>query len=77
MTKLEQMMLNALVNYGGANENWKVSVIGTDQKGYSDYAIVKLFLTKPRSRKPDVYWEICVDMARGLAHFDKSTHQYL
>ncbi len=77
MTKLEQMMLNALVSYGGALPNWKVRVIETDQKGYSDYATVKLYLTKPRNRKPDFYWEVCVDMARGLAHFEKSTYQRL
>ncbi len=77
MTTLERLMLNALVGFGGALPAWSVQIIEIDQKGYSDYATVKLYLTKPRCRKPDVYWEICVDMARGLAHFDRSTHQYL
>lgn len=77
MTELEKKMLNALVNYGAALENWKVQIVNVERKGYSDKADVELTITKNRCRKPFAWWKIPVDMVRELAFFDKAAFEML
>jgi len=43
----------------------------------SDYARVGLYAYHGRKKQPFVYWNICIDMARELVHWDTSTFYYV
>lgn len=73
MTKLESGIKIALIDYGAARENWRVKVTGYDQVGInSDFVRVYVDIYKPRSRKPDVIWDLCVNIVKELVYFDRS-----
>lgn len=45
--------------------------------GGGDYARVGLYAYHGRRKQPYVYWNLCIDMARELVHWDTSTFYYL
>lgn len=63
----------ALINYGAILENWKI-VIGeiSQMSDRSDWVEVQVYVYKPRSKKPDFFWELCMNMARNVTDFGKS-----
>ena len=74
-TKLAEGIKAAMVDTGRAGEKWRVEVIGCDKVGKnSDYMRVYVKVYKPCSRKPDVLWDICVNIAKNLIYWDYSTH---
>ena len=68
----------AMVDTGRAAENWRVEVTGCDRTGNnSDYVRVYVNVYKPRSRKPDVLWDICIDAVRELIFWENSTFDHV
>ena len=77
-TKLAEGIKAAMVDTGRAGVNWRVKVTGCDQSNRnSDYVRVYVEVYKPRSRKPDIVWDICVNIAKNLIYWDHSTFAYL
>lgn len=77
MTKAElaEGIKAAMVDTGRAAENWRVTVTGNERVGNnSDYVRVYVNVYKPRSRKPDVLWDICIDAVRELIYWEHSTY---
>jgi len=73
MTRLEEGIKAAMIETGRAAENWRIKVIGCDRVGKnSDYVRVHVHLYKPRSRKPDVGWDLCVNIVKNLIYWDYS-----
>ena len=73
--RLEEGIKAAMIDTGRAAENWRVKVTGYDRVGKnSDYMRVYVKVYKPRSRKPDVLWDICVNIAKNLIYWEYSTH---
>ena len=74
-TELAEGIKTAMVDTGRAAEKWRVEVTGCDRAGNnSDYVRVYVNVYKPRSRKPDVLWDICIDAVRELIYWEHSTY---
>ena len=67
---------NARVGTGRISPKDRIEIIEKCDDG-GDYVRVGLCAFHGRQRKPFVYWNICVDMARELVHWDTSTFYYL
>ena len=74
MTRLEEGIKAAMVDTGRAAETWRIKVTGYDRVGkHSDHVRVYVNLYKPRSRKPDVVWDLCINIAKELIYWDHSS----
>jgi len=72
--KLTNGIKAAMVETGRAGEKWRVEVIGCDKVGKnSDYVRVYVNLYKPRSRKPDITWNLCINIVKNLIYWNHST----
>jgi hypothetical protein len=72
--RLEEGIKAAMIDTGRAAENWRVKVTGCGQANRnSDYVRVYTEVYKPRSRKPDIIWDICVNIAKNLIYWEHST----
>lgn len=72
--KLANGIKTAMVDTGRAAENWRVEVTGYDWAGNnSDYVRVYVNVYKPRSRKPDIIWDLCINAVKDLIYWDRST----
>ena len=66
----------AMIDTGRVNENWRVKVTGIERVNpNSDYVRVYVNAYKPRSRKPDYLWDICIDAVRELIFWEQSTFE--
>ena len=75
--KLTEGIKAAMVETGRAAENWRIKVTGYDKVGKnSDFVRVHVSVYKPRSRKPDVLWDLCINIAKDLIYWDHSTFVY-
>jgi hypothetical protein len=75
--RLEEGIKAAMIDTGRAAENWRIKVTGHDKVGKnSDYVRVYVSVYKPRSRKPDVLWDLCVNVVKNLIYWDYSTFAY-
>ena len=73
-TRLEEGIKAAMVDTGQAAENWRIKVTGCDRVGNnSDYVRVHVSLYKLRSRKPDILWDLCVNIVKNLIYWNHST----
>lgn len=54
-----------------------VSIESVEGEPFSAYRRVEVLVTKKRCRKPTWAWNLCVDIERGLIHWDTSTHYTL
>jgi hypothetical protein len=73
--RLEEGIKAAMIDTGRAAENWRVKVTGCDRVGNnSDYVRVYVNVYKPRSRKPDVLWDICINAVKELIYWEHSTY---
>ena len=77
MMSIAEMAKNALVNYGAMLPDWKVEILGTEAKPYSDWVEVTCQITKKRCRKPFIKWNLAMNMARSITDFEKSDFRYL
>jgi len=67
MTKLEQIVSEALKAEGIAKENWKkeIKVINT---GYQ-FVTLEISVYEPKHRKPSTVWKAPYDSFRNLLHW--------
>lgn len=68
---------NVLVSTGRISVKDRIEIIGKSGDPASNYVRVEIHAFHGRKKKPYVYWNICVDMARELVRFDNSTFIYL
>lgn len=68
MTKMEQIVNEALKAEGIAEENWKKEIKIT----YTGYQFISLEITvyEPRHRKPSTVWEAPYDSFRNILHWE-------
>ena len=66
----------ALISTGRISTNDRIEIVEKSANG-NDYAMVGLYAYHGRKKMPFVYWNICVDVARELIHWDTSTFCYL
>ena len=67
---------NALISTGRISTKDRIEIVEKSANG-NDYARVGLYAYHGRKKTPFVYWNICVDVARELIHWDTSTFYYL
>jgi hypothetical protein len=70
--EIREALENALRETGRLPKNGRAEIqsITTNR---SDYVRVEVLTYRGRSKKPVMYWNICVDMARELIHWDTTT----
>lgn len=73
---METAIRNALVLTGRISPKDRIEVI-EKTGGTSDFVRVGLYAYHGRKKKPFVYWNICVDVARELIRWDSSTFYYI
>ena len=71
--KIEDAIKRVLVETGRAGINYRVKVTKEEEvRAGSDRIYVYCDVYKPRSRKPDVAWRLCVDIVRNLIFWEDS-----
>ena len=73
---IQTALKNALIATGRISPKDRIEII-EKSANWSDYARVGLYAYHGRKKTPFVYWNICVDMARDIIHWDTSTFYYL
>ena len=75
MTRLEAGIIAAMTDTGRAADNWRAQVIAQERVGSnSDIVRVVVHIYKPRSRKPDVLWDLCINAVKELIYWEHSTY---
>lgn len=72
---IESELTCALISTGRIGPKDRIEIIEKTESG--DYARIGIIAFHGRQKKPFVYWNICVDMARELIHWDASTFYYV
>lgn len=72
---IQNTLRNLLVNTGRISSKDRIEIIGKSVSG--DFARIEIHAFHGRKKHPFVYWNICVDMARELVHWDTSTFYYI
>ena len=73
---IQATIKNALISTGRISTKDRIEIVEKSANG-NDYARVGLYAYHGRKKIPFVYWNICVDVARELIHWDTSTFYYL
>lgn len=73
---IQTALKNALIGTGRISPKDRIEII-EKSANQSDYVRVGLYAYHGRKKLPFVYWNICVDVARELIHWDTSTFHYL
>lgn len=77
MQIINDAILNKMIETGRLPQGSKIEIQSITGEPYSNYVRIEILGTKKRCRKPFVYWNICVDIARELIYWDTSTFYYL
>lgn len=72
---IQDALRDSLIRTGRISHKDRIEIIGKSESG--DYARVEINAFHGRQKRPFVYWNICVDMARELVHWDTSTFYYI
>lgn len=67
---------NAMIETGRIAPRDRIEII-EKSVGTSNYTRLGIYAYHGRQKKPFVYWNICVDMARELIYWDRSTFYYI
>lgn len=73
---IQAALKDALIGTGRISPKDRIELI-EKSANRSDYVRVGLYAYHGRKKSPFVYWNICVDVARELIHWDTSTFYYL
>ena len=73
---IQTAIKNALIGTGRISPKDRIEIIEKSANG-NDYVRVGIYAYHGRKKIPFVYWNICVDVARELIHWDTSTFYYL
>lgn len=74
--KIQDAIENALRETGRLPKNGRAEIQAITAQS-SDYARVEVLTYRGRSKKPVMYWNICVDVARELIRWDTTTFNYM
>ena len=77
MTILKQALLNSLIETGRLPAGANIGIQSITGENGSDYRRIELVTTRKRCKKPFMYWNICIDIARNLIRWDTTTFYYL
>jgi hypothetical protein len=77
MTILKQALLNNLIDTGRLPTGASIDIQSITGDAGSDYRRIELTATRKHCKKPYMYWNICVDIARNLIRWDTTTFYYL
>ena len=77
MTELKELLLARMIETGRLPAGSKIEITSIAGDTGSDYRRVEILATKKRCRKPYMYWNVCVDIARSLIRWDTTTYYYL
>jgi len=77
MMIIKDQLLQALIDTGRLSPGSKIEILSIEGEPRSDYRRIEILATKKHCKKPFMYWNICVDTARELIHWDTSTFYYL
>lgn len=77
MIILRDAILNCMIETGRLSPGDKIEITAITGDNGSDYRRVEILATKKRCKKPFIYWNICLDIARNLIRWDTSTSYYL
>lgn len=77
MQILKAELLARLIETSRLPAGSSIDIISIEGEPYSDYRRIELLATKKRCRKPFMSWNICIDVARNLIHWDTTTFYYL
>ena len=73
---IQTAIKNALIGTGRISPKDRIEIIEKSANG-NHYVSVGIYAYHGRKKTPFVYWNICVDVARELIHWDTSTFYYL
>ena len=73
---IQTAIKNALIGTGRISSKDRIEII-EKSVNENDYVRVGIYAYHGRKKIPFVYWNICVDVARELIHWDTSTFYYL
>lgn len=73
---IKTTITKVLVSTGRISPKDRIEIIETSGCE-SDYARIGLYVYRGRRKHPYVYWNICIDMPRGLILWESSTFYYL
>ena len=74
---IQTAIRNALVETGRISPRDRIEIISKSGEVASDYVRIEVNVFHGRRKKPFVYWNISVNMARELIYWDASTFVYL
>ena len=74
--KIKEAIENALRETGRLPKNGRAEIQSITAQS-NDYARVEVLTYRGRTKKPVMYWNICVDMARELIHWDSTTFYHI
>ena len=77
MIVLKQALLNNLIESGRLPAGANIDIQSITGDNGSDYRRIELVATRKRCKKPYMCWNICIDIARNLIHWDTTTFYYL
>lgn len=73
---IQTAIKNVLIGTGRISSKDRIEII-EKSVNENDYVRVGIYAYHGRKKIPFVYWNICVDVARELIHWDTSTFYYL
>ena len=73
---IQTAIKNALIVAGRISQKDRIEII-EKSVNENDYVRVGIYAYHGRKKIPFVYWNICIDVARELIHWDTSTFYYL
>ena len=76
MLYLKDALRNVMIETGRLSLTDRIDIINVTTNE-TDWAHVELYVYHERKKKPFIYWNICVNMARNQAYWDKSTFEWL
>lgn len=74
---IQNAVRNALVDTGRISPRDRIEIIRKSGEVASDYVWLEVNVFHGRRKKPCMYWNIRVNMARDLIYWDASTFVYL
>ena len=73
MMILRDAIQKSMIESGRLSAGEKIEIISIEGESSSDYRRVELLAYKKRCRKPFMCWNICLDIARNIIHWDTTT----
>ena len=76
MKNIKEALRNVMVKTGRISPKDRITIGNTITNG-TDWVRVEIYAYHGRQKKPFVYWNLCVNMARNQVYWDKSTFYYI